>query len=200
MQPILILRKEFMKKIRLVLCAVMLVAVGGCSSVKVSQDYDPGKVLPVMKTYRWKTEAQARTGDVRIDNPLLDARIRKAVDRVFSEKQIRKAAGAVPDFEVEYQFSITTKIQSDDLRTGFGFGMGRYGQHGGMAISTGSTVTQYDQGLLVIDLTDLKSGDLLWRGKGTRRLPEHTDPVSTEKIFNELVEKILAQFPPESGS
>ena len=186
-----------MKKIWLFLFILLIVAAGGCSGIKVSQDYDLGKVLPVMKTYQWKTTTQAQTGDVRVDNPLLDARIRKAVDRAFSEKGFQKVTAGTPDFEVGYQFSISKKIQSDDLRTGFGFGMGSYGRHGGVAISTGSTVTQYDQGLLVIDLTDVKSGDLLWRGNGTHRLPEHIDPEKTEKIVKEIVEKILAQFPPE---
>jgi hypothetical protein len=186
-----------MKKIRLFLFILLIVAVGGCSGIKVSQDYDLGKSLPVMKTYQWKTATQAGTGDVRIDNPLLDARIRKAVDRVFSEKGFQKVAAGTPDFKVAYQFSISKKIQSDDIRTGFGFGVGSHGRHGGVAVSTGSTVTQYDQGLLVIDLTDVESGDLLWRGNGTRHLPEHTDPEKREQSVNEVVEKILEQFPPD---
>ena len=186
-----------MKKIRLFLFTILIMAVGGCSGVKVSQDYDPGKALPVVKTYQWETTSQAMTGDVRIDNPLLDARIRKAVDRVFSEKGFQKVADGLPDFKVGYQLSISQKIQSDDLRTGFGFGFGSYGRGGGVAVGTGNTVTQYDQERLVIDLTDVKSGELLWRGNGTRRLSEHTDPEKAEKSVNELVEKILAQFPPE---
>jgi hypothetical protein len=43
--------------------------------------------------------------------------------------------------------------------------------------------------LLVIDLTD---------GQGTRYLPAHPDPEKTEKIYNELVKKILVLFPPKT--
>ncbi|MCP3954407.1 MAG: DUF4136 domain-containing protein, partial [Desulfobacterales bacterium] len=77
--------------------------------------------------------------------------------------------------------------------------MGSRGGFGGITIGTGSTVTYYDEGLLIIDLTDTQ-GTLLWRGKGTRFLPEHTDPEKTEKVYSELVEKILEQFPPENPS
>lgn len=187
-----------MKKICIFIFMLLILAISACSSITVSQDYDLGKPLPVMKTYQWETTLQAKTGDVRVDNPLLDSRIRKAVDRVFSEKGFQQLAVGTPDFKVVYQFSITRQIKTDDLHTGFGFGLGSYGRHGGMVISSGAAVTQYDQGFLVIDLTDVKSGSLLWRGNGTWRLTEHSDPERTEKIVNEIVAKILAQFPPET--
>jgi hypothetical protein len=184
-----------MKDIRLLLIILLSMAISACSSVKVSQDYDLGKPLPVLKTYRWQSEVQAKTGDVRVDNPLLNERIRRAVDRVLAQKGFKQAVAGVSDFLVSYQFSINQKIRSDDVHTGFGFGMGGRGSFGGIAIGTGNNVTQQDEGLLVIDLTD-SQGTLLWRGTGTRYLPEHSNPEKTEKIYNEFVEKILEQFPP----
>ena len=186
-----------MKLHHIVFSFILLIAISACSSVKVSQDYDLGQPLPELKTYQWLTDVQVQTGDVRVDNPLLDKRIRKAVDRVLAQKGFEKAVEGTPDVKVAYQFSISLKSKSDDVQTGFGFGMGSRGSFGGIRIGTGSTVTQYDEGLLVIDLTN-SQGALLWRGKGTRFLPEHTNPEKTEKIYNELVEKILAQFPPKT--
>jgi hypothetical protein len=183
--------------IRLLPCLLLILAITACSSVKVSQDYDLGKSLPVLKTYRWQSAVQAKTGDVRVDNPLLNKRIREAVDRVLAQKGFEKAAEGTSDFKVAYQFSINQKIRSDDVHTGFGFGMGSRWGFGGIAIDTGSNVTTYDEGLLVIDFTNAQ-GDLLWRGNGTRYLPEHTNPEKSEKIYNELVEKILEQFPPKT--
>ena len=167
-----------------------------CSSVKVSQDYDLAKPLPAMKTYRWQTDEQVKTGDVRVDNPLLNERIRRAVDRELLQKGFRKETAGTPDFQVTYQFSISQKVRSDDVRTGVGFGVGTYGRRGGIAIGTGGHVSTVDEALLIIDLVD-RRGDLLWRGKGTRYLPAHSSPAKTEKIYNELVEKIMGQFPPE---
>jgi hypothetical protein len=186
-----------MKDIRLLLFILLILSISACSSVKVSQDYDLDKPLPAMKTYQWQTAAQAKTGNVRVDNPLLNERIRGAVDQVFAQNGFQKTAAGTPDFLVTYQFSISQKIKSDDVRGGVGFGMGSYGRHGGVAIGTGGTVTSYDEGLLVIDLSD-SQGTLLWRGRGTRYLPAHTNPEKTEKIYNELVEKILEQFPPKA--
>ncbi len=184
-----------MQKPRTLFLMLMILSISACSSVKVSQDYDMDKPLPELKTYQWLTAAQAKTGDVRVDNPLLNERIRGAVDRVFAQKGFQQASAGPPDFLVAYQFTITQQIKSDDVRGGVGFGVGSYGRRGGVAISTGGTVTTYDEGLLVIDLTD-SQGILLWRGRGTRYLPAHTNPEKSEKIYNEMVAKILEQFPP----
>ena len=186
-----------MNKFNLLITMLLVIAIFACSSVKVSQDYDLDKPLPVMKTYQWQTAAQVKTGDVRVDNPLLNERIRKSVERALAQKGFGQAVAGTPDFKVAYRLSINQKIKSDDISGGVGFGVGTYGRHGGVAIGTGNTVTTYDEGLLVIDFTTAQ-GDLLWRGNGTRYLPEHPDPEKTEKIYNELVEKILEQFPPKT--
>ncbi|MCK4534104.1 MAG: hypothetical protein KAT81_01160 [Syntrophobacterales bacterium] len=55
---------------------MLLVIVSGCSDIKISQDYDPAKDFSGLKTYAWQFEIQAKTDDVRMDNPLLNARIR----------------------------------------------------------------------------------------------------------------------------
>ena len=180
-----------------ILFSLLLITISACSSVKVSQDYDLGQPLPEMKTYQWQAEEQLQTGDARVDNPLLDKRIRRAVDRVLAQKGFQKVDADTSDFKVAYQFSINQKTRSDDVQTGFGFGMGSRGGFGGITIGTGSTVTTYAEGRLLIDLNDHR-GTLLWRGKGTRFLPEHPNPAKTEKIYNELVEKILEQFPPKT--
>jgi len=185
-----------MQRIRLLFGLALILTIFACSSVKVSQDYNLGESLPTMQTYRWQTDVQAKSGDVRVDNPLLNERIRRATDRVLGQKGFQKTATGTPDFRVAYAFSISQKVRSDDVRTGVGFGVGTYGRHGGIAVGTGGHVTTYDEALLVIDLVDAR-GDLLWRGKGTRYLPAHAGPEKTEEIYSELVEKILEQFPPE---
>ena len=185
-----------MALLRIISSLFLIVLISACSSVRVSQDYDLGKPLPELKTYQWQSDEQVKTGDARMDNPLLHGRIKKAIDRVLNQKGFQLSDADNPDFLVAYQFSISQKLRSDDVQTGFGFGVGSRGGFGGITIGTGSNVTQQDEGLLVIDLSD-SQGTLLWRGKGTRFLPEHISPEKTEKIYNEMVDKILAQFPPE---
>ena len=178
------------------LFCVMLVA--GCSSVRVSQDYDPSANLAALKTYAWRSDTQAPTGDIRVDNPLLDARIRTAVERDLTAKGLQKKTDGIPDCYIVYQYTIQRKIDSDRPQTGIGFGFGSFGSRAGVGFSTGTAVSEYDEGLLVIDLLDARDNDLLWRGSGSRRVDQHWDPARTTQRINEMVDKIMAQFVPQA--
>ena len=172
----------------------------GCSGIQVNQDYDPATDFLSMKTYRWAAETQEKTGDLRIDNPLRDTRIRAAVDRLLTEKGFIKSVDGSPTFVVRYQYVLRQKIESDSAGGGIGFGIGSFGSHGGIAIGTGNNVRAYDEGSLTIDFVDTASQTLLWRGTGTQRFREYDNPEETSKDINLLVEEILAQFPPAKPS
>ena len=68
-------------------------------------------------------------------------------------------------------------------------GWGASGRNGGQVINgmSGIEKLRKKHGGGIADILD----NLRWRGNGTRYLPEHTNPEKTEKIYNELVEKIL---------
>jgi len=175
----------------------MLFVFWGCSTLKVSQDYDLKANFSGLKTYAWQFETHKKTGDVRVDNPLLHSRIRSAVDLFLLEKGYQKVSQGVLDFYVEYKYSVRTKVESDNLDGGVGFGIGTYGRRGGIGISTGGSVSSYDEGMLVIDIISPENKDLICRGTGTRRISQHSNPEKTIKDVNEAVQKILAQFPPQ---
>lgn len=190
-----------MREYKPIIIIALLFIVFGCSGIKVSQDYDPAKDFSGLKTYAWQSETQAKTDDVRANNPLLDARIRAAVDRSILRKGYRKISDGTPDFHVSYQYAIRKTIGSDDVSTGIGFGIGGFGHRGGAAggigIGTGSSVSEHDEGMLVIDFIDAGNGDLVWRGIGTRRVSMQSDPEKTITDINKTVDEILAQFPPK---
>jgi len=184
-----------MRKNWLAVCAIALV-LGGCSGVTVNQDYDPATDFDSMQTYRWESETQEKTGDLRIDNPLRDTRIRTAIARQLSDKGIVQSEDGSATFLVRYQYTLRQKIESDGAGGGFGFGIGSYGRHGGVAIGTGNNIREYDEGSLTIDFIDAASQTLLWRGTGSQRFREYNDPEKASRDTNTLVQKILAQFPP----
>ena len=170
----------------------------GCSSVRVSQDYDLSRDLSSLKTYAWLAENQPETGDIRTDNSLLDTRFRSAISDALSKKGYQNVAQEKPDFYVAYTYQIESKIESNNVSVGVGFGRSSRGRHAGVGMNTGTTVREYDQGLLVIDLVDSSKASLLWRGTGTARVNPNTEPEKSVKEINDGVEKILSQFPPQT--
>jgi hypothetical protein len=186
------------KKSTLVALLVLMAATWGCSGVQVGQDYEPGSDFSKLKTFGWKTDVQPKTGDVRVDNPLLDERIRRAVEYELSTKGFRKATKNSPDFLAAYDYSIRQRVESSSVGIGTGFGIGSGGSFGGIGVSTPAG-DAYDEGLLVIDFTDPKTGDLLWRGTGSKRVSRQSNPQQTTVDVNVAVEKVLSQFPPVPG-
>ena len=158
----------------------------------VSQDYEIGADFSKYRTFDWVSPRQQQTGDIRVDNPLLDARIRSAVEQVLISKGYRKKTDGRPDMRVAYHLTIRSKIEGDSYRTGIGYGY--YPYWGGTGFET--TVRQYDEGMLVIDIGDAAENRLIWRGTGTRRVTEKAGPEKTTRIVNQTVTEILNQFPP----
>jgi hypothetical protein len=191
------LGEEPMRIVKLATYLFILVTLGGCAGVRVSQDYEPGTDFAVYKTFDWKLADQPQTGDIRIDNPLLDGRIRKAVELALVAKGLRKTDRASADFLVEYSLAVQAKIDSSPVSIGTGFGIGGGGSFGGIGVGT-PVVDSYEEGLLVINLYDAKTEQLIWRGSGTRRLGWQSDPAKSTEEVNTLVDKVLAQYPPSS--
>jgi len=176
---------------------VALCVMMGCSGIRVAQDYDTQTRFDDLQSYRWATATQPESGDPRIDNPLRDTRIRAAVERVLAEKGFNRSQEENWGFLIRYQYTLRQKIESTGTSSGIGFGYGRRGRYGGVAIGTGDSIRQYDEGTLVIDFQAAASGELLWRGTGIQRFRQYDDPAKTTSDINQLVEKILGQFPPQ---
>lgn len=178
------------------ICGLFLIT--GCTTIRVSQDYKPSITFSEMKTFAWKHAKQKKTGDVRIDSPFNDERIRAAVDKALTGKGYILSSSH-PDVYVSYNYSIRSKIASSSNGPVIGFGFGSGGRHSamGFGVSTGNDVGQYDEGQLVIDLIDGITNDLLWRGTSTSRVDIQATPERATLLFNKMVEKNLDQFPPD---
>ena len=170
-----------------------------CASVRTQYDYDPAVDFSGWRTYAWYPDESPRTGQPRLDNPLLHDRIEAAVSRGLAAKGFSPAGDGEPDFYVQFHLSTQQKLDVNTMNTGYRGGPygRRWGGVGWGGVGwTETTVIQYDEGTLVIDFVDRPARRLAWRGSGTRRLARNPDPELVTKRVNEAVNEILAQFPP----
>ena len=180
----------------------MLVAITGlfltaCAGVQVSQDYATDYLFNKNKSYAWNTTSPSAGDDLLQGDELLAERYTRAIEATLAQQGFIQAIQ--PTYLVSYTYRIASRLETDVFDTGFGFGFGRYGRYGrygGIEMSTGSNVRQYDQGTLIISLHAATTDRLIWKGTGTRQVFEHSNPEEITRNVNEMVESVLAQFPP----
>jgi hypothetical protein len=174
------------------LVASLLSGLAGCTSMRVITDYDPDADLTQLQTWAWLPVDDAKSGDPRIDNSLVDARVRNAVNTTLTTKGYRKVEVDAADFLVHYRVGLDKKLQVDTYYTGYGGGY--RGWYGG--VGTETRVREYEEGTLLLDILDPKKQQLVWQGSTSARVSERSTPEDREARISAAVNAILAKFPP----
>lgn len=173
--------------------SLTFVAALGCSTVRVMSDYDPETDFSAYRTYAWLPTTPEATGHPRLDSPMVQERVRRGIDRALTQKGYG-VGGEKADFFVTYHLAVDRKL---DVRT-----MDRsvYGRYGYRISIPETTVQEYDEGSLIVDVVDSARKQVVWRGVGSGRLRGTSgtqDPVDLEQRVYEVVDEVLADFPPQ---
>lgn len=178
---------------RAIVLLAAVVILGGCTSVQVSQDYDPALVAQRDQTWQWGQPAQPATGDLRVDNPLLNNRIRGAIQSHLAGRHMAQNSQH-PDLYIAYHLTIQPKLQSYSSYSTLG--MGGYYYPWSWDYDTGTHIYQYDECQLTIDIKAAETKSLVWRGTGVYRYRTYKTPAAAAEDMQRTVDRILAQFPP----
>ena len=171
---------------------LMAAAVAGCSSgLRVITDFDPEADLTVYRTYQWAERREVAGTDARVDNDIIAARIRIAVDSVLQAKGFTKVSAA-PDFLVGWHAAIDRRINVTEMAAYYPYGWGRYGWRG----PAGVRVDRWEEGTVLIDIVDAERGEVVWRGSGSAKLRDEKDAARRQEILTAAVAAILRDFPP----
>ena len=57
-------------------------------------------------------------------------------------------------------------------------------------------VYQYEEGTFILDFVDPESMELIWRGIAQGELRNYSSPVKRYERIDEVVQKVLSNFPP----
>jgi hypothetical protein len=178
------------------ICSFLIISA--CSGIPVSQDFEQGFDFSNLRTFAWDANEDNQWG-IASSNELVDRRIRSAIENTLTTQQFSQVDRAKADFLVLYNVQVDQRISSSNVSGGVSMGRSSRGRHGSIGISTGSQVRTYEQGTLLIDVIDVASDKLVWRGSSAQALPDLSDPQRLTDHINATVTKILAQFPPGAG-
>jgi hypothetical protein len=175
-------------KILLLILALGLLA--GCSSLTVNYDYDTNVDWSKHKTWAWmgKQGGPAAGQSPELDSGLLDQRIRSSVEYEMEARGMTPSDE--PDVFVIYHLGSEEKIQVTDW--GYRYSDYYWG-YGGRQID----VHQYTEGMLVIDIVDAETTNLVWRGIGQKVIDRtQKSPDEVQANLDKIVNKIMASYPP----
>ncbi len=183
----------------LVKAAVLsLFLLSGCTTLTVQTDYDTSYDFSTLKTYAW-LEGMAPSNDIRINNTLTINRVVNAVNNTLQSKGYTLADKDKANFYVTWFGGIENRVQLENINTYYGhlgYGSSSLG-HGGYWPGFSRTYTyEYQEGTLIIDFTDSKSKQLVWRGTGQDYVGDEKTPEQVTEDINRVVTEILGNFPP----
>ena len=175
-----------LKILALGLLASIIVA---CSSQpRVSQDFKPGTVFSPYKTFNIR----------QLSNSIETANTEQVSKLITDslEKQGFQLVQQNPDLMVDINL---LKQQASQSNASLGIGLGMpIGRHGGFGISTQQLLggNRNEVGLLIVDITDEKSHQIIWRGNANEFSLSYFFPRNQAQL-KAIVEDVLAQFPPK---
>jgi hypothetical protein len=173
------------------LFALMLVPALA-SAQKVTYDFDKAGNFASYKTYAMKEGTP-------VGQQLIDARIVSAIDAAMAAKGFTKSD--TPDVVVVYHVAFDKQKDISTFSSGYGGGgYGGYGYGWGGGWGGGTTSTQVRDilvGTMVIDMADLKTKQMVWRGMGVKEIDTTAKPEKRDKSINNAVNKMFKNYPPK---
>ena len=194
-----------MKRIGHALVALAMVLSSGCAAYKMNANaqYHESTDFSGLRDYSWvANQKDDGSADPRINFKFVEPRLRTAVEEELDSKGYAKASNN-PDFMLSFYVSRQDRQRVNrDTETGDGPGAGlKYmdpALEGGWTYSGSETyVHEFSVGTLILDVMDTKSKQLVWRGTAQAQFNPEISFEQKEKKIDQVVQKLLAQFPPE---
>ena len=167
----------------------LLVGMGllmaSCSPFRVVSDYDPKANFSEYKTYSVNLE------ELKL-NDIDQSRVTEELQKQLAEKGLSQSNEAV---DLVIQVKANHKLVRDTYVTPNVY-LGGWGSWLGWGMGLGRTYTnEYNQGGLVFNFMDAKTGKLVWQGKGSGINVD--SPKSKQKQIPEIIAEILKNYPPK---
>jgi len=171
----------------LLLIAITIIFFSCGPTIQVFSDHDKDISMQNYKSYGWLDikEIESKNSDPRHYNELTDKRIRVAVNRELGTRGFAMTENG-PQLKLHYHIIVENKSMLTTELPGMLYGP--YWE------KNKTTVYQYREGTLIIDIMDVASNQLVWRGWATDVISEKSlkDP---EQAINNAVREIFKKFP-----
>jgi len=165
------------------LLALAVATVVGCG-VRVAVEGDPAARHPEWKAWSWLARPPVARGD--IEYAAIDERVRTAFEREMKTRGFHHVERERPDFIVTYYAAVAKPIDPKQLDYAAG---NPPSERAGV-----NDAGVYEQGTLIVDLLDAKTGRLAWRGAGRHVFDAKQTPDERRDRIDEAVAAVVGEF------
>jgi len=162
--------------------------LAGCSSVSVTNDYDPAADFSAYSTF---SIYDGVIKDSELENvPLAKKRVLEAINNEMQKKGLTITDSSIASLIILVHGGTAEKMNVTDYGYGYGgwWGPNPYGRD--------IDVSYYTQASLIVDFVDNTKKELVWRGIGSAALQDRGTPEERQQFIDEAVAQILDQYPP----
>jgi len=182
-------------------CALAVTAIAvllaGCApSVKVRSDADPGVDMSRYQTYDFFSQLGVE-GDSYSN--LVGRHFRDSITSQMDARGYSKSD--TPQLQINVSIGAEEKVRvntyQDPYLYGGYYGRGGYGYMGspwGYPTTTRTTVSQYTEANIFIDMVDASEHKLVWQGVATFTLTDKMQEQLRETVYS-TVDKVFAKYP-----
>ena len=136
---------------------VWVCVVAGCAPMRVSSHVDRELDFTRYRTFDWGPADALPAGDARLErNAFFQDHVQGAIERNMAAKGFERAPStAEPDVRIHFHAVVDRRLDVNRLDAQSGY-CSRNDCQGG--------VSEYEEGTLVIDMIDVRTNRLVWRG------------------------------------
>jgi hypothetical protein len=179
------------KWLLVIVCVFTLASCASTSPTKVEFDRNTKVETIHYKTFAWLSETKIMAAPAGI-NPISKVKIDDAIEIAFKKQGYQLVSDPEKaDFTISYTLGNRDKIKVNSYPMTYRTGYGRWGS--GMAMGTQTSIRQYTEGSLAIDVFDVKSHQPAWRGYAIKRITS-SDKENRDQLIKDIVNRVVAQF------
>lgn len=177
--------------------AVGVLVLSNCAKdrFEASNTAVPKAELRNYGTYEWSPKRTLNLMSREKNNPVVDQRIVAAVDRELALKGLTMVAAGQGDLVATYAATSRQGMESQEVDEYFEYanddGIGTYPSGSGGSLA----VKEFEEGTLLFDLSDRKTGKLVYRGSAKATLLDDPSPTRSDIRLRQIVSQLLSGVP-----
>ena len=188
--------RRFSPLFALAASAIAVLMVGCAPSVKVRSDVDPGVNMSQYQTYDFFSQLGVEGNNY---SNLVGRHFRDAISSQMDVRGYSKSG--TPQLQINVSIGAEEKVRVNTYQDPYLYG-GYYGRPGygymgspwGYPTTTRTTVSQYTEANVYIDMVDASEHKLVWQGVATFTLTDKMQEQLRETVYN-TVDKVFAKYP-----